>query len=284
MEFTNKSLKRFGEQLATIEVPTKLTFKGPLVYRLTTLLVQNGCVAPAEKSLAALCFDEALTNAMTHGNKLDPGKKIKVELFCDEQNWGVIIEDEGEGFKADRVPKSDPDSLLEEAGRGIRLIDGYVDALLYSGKGNRVMMTRHRDKVEPPVTPQAKAEPTPAAAIAGIMAESFDFSRLTRDGDIAILEILEPRLSDINVTTFKSDMNSALEKGASVVLDLSRVQYVSSVAIGVMIYAYKAAKAKGGQLKICGVQPAVKTILRVAGIERLAEVLPDKEAALGKLR
>ncbi len=284
MEFTNKPLKRFGRELATIEVPTKLTFKGPLVYRLTTLLVQNSCVAAAEKSLAALCFDEALTNSMTHGNKLDPTRKIKVELFCDEKNWGVIIEDEGEGFNPDRVVKESAENLLEEAGRGIRLIEGYVDALLYAGKGNKLMMTRHRDKVEAPPAVQAKTESTPAAAIAGLMAEPFDFSRASREGGVAILEILEPRLSDINVATFKSDVNKALEACKSMVLDLSHVQYVSSVAIGVMIYGFKSAKAKGGQLKICGVQPVLKNILKVAGLERLVEILPDKEAALGKLR
>lgn len=284
MEFTKNPFKRFGKELVKIAVPTKLTFKGPLVYRLTGLLFQNGCVALSEKSLAALCFDEALTNAMTHGNKLDAGKKVKVELFCDDERWGAIIEDEGEGFGPERVPKADAESLLEEAGRGIRLIDGYVDELLYCGKGNMVMMVRHRDKIEKAVAEQQRVEPAPTAAIAGITTEPFDFCRVTKNGEIAVMEILEPRISDINVSTFKSEVTSALAGSKSIVLDMNRVQYVSSVAIGVMIYAFKATQAKAGLMKICGLQPVVKNILRIAGIERLVEILPDRQTALSKLQ
>lgn len=284
MEFTKKPFKRFGKELVKMEVPTKLTFKGPLVYRLTSLLFQNGCVAFSEKSLAALCFDEALTNAMVHGNKLDAGKKVKVELFCDDERWGAIIEDEGEGFGPERVPKADAESLLEEAGRGIRLIAGYVDELLYFGKGNLVMMVRHRDKIEKAVAEQQRVEPARATAIEGITAEPFDFCRVTRNGEIAVMEILEPRISDINVSTFKSEVMSALAGCKSIVLDMNRVQYVSSVAIGVMIYAFKTTQAKAGLVKLCGLQPVVKNILRIAGIERLVEILPDRQTALGKLR
>ena len=45
-----------------------------------------------------LCLDEALINAITHGNANDPNKKVSVSVFCSPASWGVEIADEGTGF------------------------------------------------------------------------------------------------------------------------------------------------------------------------------------------
>ncbi|HSU66814.1 MAG TPA: ATP-binding protein, partial [Tepidisphaeraceae bacterium] len=45
-----------------------------------------------------LALEEALTNAIRHGNRLDPRKKVYVEAKVSRRQAEIIVEDEGPGF------------------------------------------------------------------------------------------------------------------------------------------------------------------------------------------
>jgi serine/threonine-protein kinase RsbW len=95
---------------------------------------------------------------MLHGNKLDPARKVRVILCADPERWGAIIEDEGDGFKPSDIPNPDDiETLLNETGRGIRLMDGYLDELIFNQQGNKVMMIRRRQ-------PQSETAESPTVA------------------------------------------------------------------------------------------------------------------------
>jgi anti-sigma regulatory factor (Ser/Thr protein kinase) len=70
-----------------------------------------------------LIVDEAVTNAMEHGNRWDDQKTVSVSVLVDEAVLHVIIEDQGDGFDF-RNNKSDfvKGNLLSQRGRGISLI------------------------------------------------------------------------------------------------------------------------------------------------------------------
>ena len=51
-----------------------------------------------------LALEEALINAIKHGNKMDRRKKVKVEATVTEKEAEIQIEDEGPGFQRDSVP------------------------------------------------------------------------------------------------------------------------------------------------------------------------------------
>src|SRR5688572_10232026 len=82
-----------------------------------------------EKDIFAtkLALDEALANAMKHGNGFDPGKEVKVELEVDSDLVVVTVQDEGEGYD----PKDLPDPLAAEnlersCGRGVFLMRQFM--------------------------------------------------------------------------------------------------------------------------------------------------------------
>lgn len=92
-------------------------------------------------------FEEALRNAMIHGNKSRPDKKVKVEMDVTPDEVTIIIEDEGEGFDVNKVP--DPtvgDNLLREGGRGVYLIMHLMDYVHYDKGGRRVTMRKYLKK------------------------------------------------------------------------------------------------------------------------------------------
>jgi serine/threonine-protein kinase RsbW len=90
-----------------------------------------------------ISLEEALINAIKHGNKLDPKKKVHVEASITPKETEIIVEDEGPGF--DRAGVPDPtaeENLLKCSGRGILLMETYMDRVEYSKHGRRVRMIK----------------------------------------------------------------------------------------------------------------------------------------------
>ncbi len=86
-----------------------------------------------------LILTEAVTNAIIHGNKQDPSKKVLITVKLDNQILTIIVKDEGSGFDPEKVPNPlKEENLLKTGGRGIYLINQYADYVHYSEKGNQV--------------------------------------------------------------------------------------------------------------------------------------------------
>jgi serine/threonine-protein kinase RsbW len=90
-----------------------------------------------------LALEEGLMNAIKHGNKLDPKKTVHVEAKVTPKATEITIEDQGKGFHREEVP--DPcaeENLLKCSGRGILLMEAYMDEVKYSQGGRRVRMVK----------------------------------------------------------------------------------------------------------------------------------------------
>jgi serine/threonine-protein kinase RsbW len=145
IEFSDQPLEPFGKVLVDQSIPSELALKTALVHRVIKMLRDAGHLPSYGTGLAELAVEEALANALVHGNKLDATKEVRVIVFGDDKRFGVIIEDQGQGFTAEKLPNTrDPENLLSERGRGIHLISHYMDLVRFSGKGNRVMLVRGR--------------------------------------------------------------------------------------------------------------------------------------------
>ena len=92
-----------------------------------------------------LALEEALCNAVKHGNQGDPGKSVTVRYAVTAEKAVVLVRDEGEGFEPDSVP--DPttdDRLAMPNGRGIMLIAAYMDEVAYRDNGREVYFMKRR--------------------------------------------------------------------------------------------------------------------------------------------
>lgn len=90
-----------------------------------------------------LALEESLINAIKHGNKLDQTKQVHVEWKITPQFAEIIIEDEGPGFDRDTVPNpTEEDNLEKLTGRGLLLIESYMDSVEYSKGGRRVKLMK----------------------------------------------------------------------------------------------------------------------------------------------
>jgi serine/threonine-protein kinase RsbW len=90
-----------------------------------------------------LAFEEAVTNAVKHGNCWDANKQVQIHYHVDRQRVVIMVRDEGCGFAPDQVPDPTRDENLERpCGRGIMLMGAYMTKVCYCGSGNEVWMLK----------------------------------------------------------------------------------------------------------------------------------------------
>ncbi len=90
-----------------------------------------------------LSLDEAVSNAIHHGNQNDPSKQVIIEYTIDDQAVRISITDEGSGFKPKNLP--DPtrkENLTTPSGRGVMLIKAYMSEVCFNPTGNKITMVK----------------------------------------------------------------------------------------------------------------------------------------------
>lgn len=86
-----------------------------------------------------VAINEAVNNAIFHGNKQDKTKKVHLTITSLPGEVRVIIRDEGQGF----VPaKADTKEGLQESGRGIEIIEHCVDHFYFNLEPSEMVLIK----------------------------------------------------------------------------------------------------------------------------------------------
>lgn len=100
---------------------------------------------PADIFAIHLAAEEAIVNAIVHGNKLDPTKKVHVECEVSTAVVRISISDEGAGFDPASVPDCTVEERLEApSGRGVMLMKSFMTSIEYNATGNAVVLLKRR--------------------------------------------------------------------------------------------------------------------------------------------
>ncbi|HSW38787.1 MAG TPA: ATP-binding protein [Acidobacteriota bacterium] len=76
---------------------------------------------------------ESVTNAIQHGNKLDPQKKVDICFEIKPDRLCITVRDQGRGFEAGSIPNPlEGDNLLKPSGRGIFYIRTFMDEVRFN--------------------------------------------------------------------------------------------------------------------------------------------------------
>ena len=142
---------------------------GPLVNYLQQSLSAMGLCSEIETTRVGVALDEALINALHHGNlEVDSSlrhddldgyhqliaerrrespyceRRIRVSAVFDRDRVTFVVRDEGSGFDPDLLPDpTDPANLARPHGRGVLLIRTFMDEVLYNDAGNEVTLIKH---------------------------------------------------------------------------------------------------------------------------------------------
>ena len=97
-----------------------------------------------------LALEEAMTNAVKHGNRNDPSKHVTVQYLVNERYTVVMVRDEGAGFCPTAVPDPTHSENIERPfGRGIMLMNSYMTKVHFGANGNEVWMLKNKHEAAP---------------------------------------------------------------------------------------------------------------------------------------
>ncbi len=137
--------------------PSRIDLKQQIMDDVVDLLIGRGWVVEDDRVWLYLCFAEVVVNAMMHGNEGDPRLEVTVTVRIDDQRWVVTVADQGDGFSESAIPDpSLPESLLLEHGRGIRIMQDWLDELSYYRGGSVAWLARRR--ADAPAAPAPVSE------------------------------------------------------------------------------------------------------------------------------
>jgi serine/threonine-protein kinase RsbW len=130
------------EELTEIVIPNDLRSAKQPEERI--LRECSGCGYDADTVFAIkLALEEAMTNAVKHGNRNDAAKHVTVRYRVTPGRVVIMIRDEGPGFSLNQVPDPTSDENLERPnGRGIMLIHSYMNKVRFNKTGNEVWMLK----------------------------------------------------------------------------------------------------------------------------------------------
>lgn len=98
-----------------------------------------------------MTLEETLTNAIRHGNHNDESKVVRAACKVSADRFWLSVEDEGEGFCRDDVADCTADENLGAfGGRGMALIDAYMEKVEFNDRGNRITVATRRG-YRPPI-------------------------------------------------------------------------------------------------------------------------------------
>src|SRR5690554_2569456 len=88
------------------------TSEGHKIEEIVVDHLRNGGFTEKEIFGIKLAVEEALVNAIKHGNQLDPEKIVQIGFTVNEEGFSIEIRDEGPGFDMADVPDpTDPENL-----------------------------------------------------------------------------------------------------------------------------------------------------------------------------
>jgi serine/threonine-protein kinase RsbW len=100
----------------------------------------------AEIFAIRMAVEEALVNAIKHGNQMDQDKNVRVVYQIGPERFEVRITDQGPGFDPTDVPDpTAPENLERPCGRGLLLIRYYMTDVTFDDKGSTIAMFKLRN-------------------------------------------------------------------------------------------------------------------------------------------
>jgi len=99
--------------------------------------------------------------------------------------------------------------------------------------------------------------------------------------NVVLIQVKEERLDAHNSGELKTQMLNLFEEGKNnLIVNLSEVRFVDSSGLGSLVSGFKNASARNGSLKLCGLQPQVKSMFELTRLHRVFEIFPASEDAL----
>jgi anti-anti-sigma factor len=110
------------------------------------------------------------------------------------------------------------------------------------------------------------------------------------------MQIVEEKLETALIVTLVGRLDAATSKaveerllslieagGIRLVVDLEKLDYISSVGLRVLMLAAKRLRTANGAIVVCALQPTVQQVFEIAGFTTIFRIFPSREAAVAAI-
>lgn len=102
----------------------------------------------------------------------------------------------------------------------------------------------------------------------------------TRQNDYVVLAP-SGRLDSINAPILDRTLSGVIERGDThLVIDLRRLDYISSIGLSTLLAAAKKIKRADGRIVLAGMNDRVRMIMEISGFTKIFVIFPDVESAV----
>ena len=106
-------------------------------------------------------------------------------------------------------------------------------------------------------------------------------------GEVRVVTIMESRITEISdIREIGDELMEFLEMAEKpqVIIDFSKVTYLSSAMIGKLTAMHKKAKQYKGAVKMCAISPGVMQIFTITRLDKVFEIHPDLTSATNSIK
>lgn len=95
---------------------------------------------------------------------------------------------------------------------------------------------------------------------------------------------LEGTLDASVAAKVRDELKSIVDSGRNqVVVDLTGVKFIDSSGLSALVTGFKAARAVGGDVALCGLTAPVRSIIELTRLHRIMDIYDDVDAAVAKM-
>lgn len=124
-------------------VPSTITAVDRVIDRAMEVVGEMGCACGQEEAIE-ISLREALMNAIIHGHREDPRKRVTICCMCHpKRGLLLIVRDRGAGFNPRKLPSPlSIRNIFSSHGRGIFLIRRFMDEVKFARGGREIRMRK----------------------------------------------------------------------------------------------------------------------------------------------
>ena len=101
-----------------------------------------------------------------------------------------------------------------------------------------------------------------------------------RYGEVTVVAIDADNLDAGTARVFKELIAPVLDKERKVAFDLSRLQFVDSSGLGVILSCLRTLNSRGGDLRLCGLTRPVRALFELVRMHRVFEIFNSSDEAV----
>ena len=99
--------------------------------------------------------------------------------------------------------------------------------------------------------------------------------------DILVVGLAEPgALEASNVGDFREMVASLLEGTNKLLVDMINVTFLDSSGLGALVAIWRNLSSRDGEIKLCSIDPAVRTVFDLTRMHRVFEIYDTQDQAL----